>query len=577
MPVFLRPILVGWLLFSFSSFAVAQPAEPPPAESPLADKLGSPRAVFITFQNAMVVGGDSDDAVLCLDPDASLQVNRVVCAYDLFTVLGGAGKIDPRQVPDRLEDGEIVYRLSDYFKDRRSSLSAEQFADIGFIYLQQDSDGLWRFSAQSLKDLYNRNLVQRARERLRTTGEAVALPPRSWSVWLRDLFPASLHDRHFLLPDYQWISLLFLIALGFAVDFVSRWLLRSVTHAWFRWVRDKEDYQAERKLWRPLGLLTQAVTWYVGTIMIGLPDLMQTILEYGLAVFTVFAAVWTSFLTIDLAAAYLMKRAAGTLTKFDDLLAPLISKSLKVFAVCIGVITCAQALGWPIAGLLGGLGIGGAAIAFASKDAISNFFGSVTVLTDRPFEIGDWIITEGIEGSVEMVGFRSTRIRTFYNSLITLPNSRLTTAVVDNMGRRRYRRIKATLGLQYNTTHEQIDAFCEGVRELIRRNPMTRKDYFHVYLNAFSESSLDVMLYCFVECSTWTEELQQKHTLFSGILQLAQKLGISFAFPTRTLHMFQEDRPPEALPLSAPEDTGRLAAAELFPEESGSRKARRKK
>ena len=211
------------------------------------------------------------------------------------------------------------------------------------------------------------------------------------------------------------------------------------------------------------------------------------------------------------------------------------------------------------------IGIGGAAFAFASKDAVSNLFGSVTVLTDRPFEIGDWIVTEGVEGSVESVGFRSTRIRTFYNSLITLPNSRLTTAAVDNMGRRRYRRIKTMLGLQYDTTPEQIDAFCEGIRELIRRHTYTRKDYYHVYFNEFADSSLNVLLYCFLECPDWSIELREKHRLFCDIIKLAQRLGVSFAFPTSTLHLFQEEHGGGSLPteLSDPIEAGQRLAAHI--------------
>ncbi len=365
----------------------------------------------------------------------------------------------------------------------------------------------------------------------------------SESTVIRDMFPESLQQTHFLLRNDQWICLLVLIFLGFLADSAVRFALHNLTKTWFKLVGNKRVETAEWRLWKPLGLLTQALVWYGGTMLLGLPEFVQTVLLYGLQVFAIVAAVWTGFLVIDLLSAFLTRKALGTDTKFDDLLVPLVSKSLKVFAVCIGAITCAQTFDLPIAGLLGGLGIGGAAIAFASKDAIANLFGSVTVLTDRPFEIGDWIKTEGIEGTVESVGFRSSRLRTFYNSLITLPNCRLTTAIVDNMGSRRYRRITSTLGIQCDTRPEQIDAFCEGIRELIRRHPYTRKDYYHVYLNGFSDSSLDIMLYCFVECPDWSVELREKHRLFVDIIKLAKSLGVSFAFPTQTLHMYQQEAP----------------------------------
>ena len=144
-----------------------------------------------------------------------------------------------------------------------------------------------------------------------------------------------------------------------------------------------------------------------------------------------------------------------------------------------------------------------------------------------------------MEGTVESVGFRSTRVRTFYNSLISVPNSRFTTSSVDNFGRRRYRRFKTVIGLQYDTKPEQLDAFCEGVRELIRRHPYTRKDYYHVYLNDLSDSALDVLLYCFFECPDWSIELRERHRLLVDVMRLSERLGVQFAFPTRTIQMFQ--------------------------------------
>jgi MscS family membrane protein len=291
------------------------------------------------------------------------------------------------------------------------------------------------------------------------------------------------------------------------------------------------------------------------------------ILLFAVQFFAVVAAVWTGFRMIDLFSSFLLKKASKTSTKFDDLLIPLVSRTLKVFVGCIGVVSFAEAFNLPIAGLISGLGIGGVALAFAAKDTVANLFGSLTVLVDRPFEIGDWIVTDGAEGSVETVGMRSTRVRTFYNSLITIPNSNLTTAVVDNMGRRRYRRIKTMLGLEYDTPPDKIEAFCEGVRELIRRHPYTRKDYYHVYLNQFSASSLDVLLYCFIECPDWAIELREKQRLFLDILKLADALGVSFAFPTQTLHLHQEEawRPATRPARGRTTHDGRVSLAAKWP------------
>ncbi len=237
----------------------------------------------------------------------------------------------------------------------------------------------------------------------------------------------------------------------------------------------------------------------------------------------------------------LKRKAAATATKFDDLLVPLFRKSLKIFVTVVGIVFLASVLKFNVTSLLAGLGLGGLAFTLAAQDSVKNLFGSMTVIMDRPFQVGDWVRIGSTEGSVEEVGFRSTRIRTFYNSRITVPNGTLISAVVDNMGARRYRRVKTMLSLTYDTPPEKIDAFCEGIRELIRRHPYTRKDYFHVYFNQFSASSLDVLLYTFLETPEWGTELREKHRLFNDILRLANRLKVEFAFPTQTLHLMKDE------------------------------------
>mgnify|MGYP001795668576 CR=1 FL=1 len=211
----------------------------------------------------------------------------------------------------------------------------------------------------------------------------------------------------------------------------------------------------------------------------------------------------------------------------------------------IGVIYGAEALSIPIGPMIASLGIGGLAFAFAAKDTIENFFGSVAVLLDRPFSVGDWIVIDDVEGTVEDLGFRSTRVRTFYNSQVTVPNSTLVRAKVDNYGRRRYRRWKTHIGVQYDTPPGLLIAFTEGIRELVRTHPYTRKDYYQVWMHQWSASSMDVLLYVFFEVPDWNTELRERERLFIDIVRLADKLGVQFAFPTQTVHLFKEEHPPK--------------------------------
>ena len=570
-------IAITYWLVLFASVGVAQTdlgvdsPDPPPANEPVASteetELASPRATMTAFLSA-VNENRLSDAAKCLDLSQAPADGPSV-AFQLKEVIDRIARIKLEDLPDDPEY-EGPFSVFDAIKDLEQptdpterAAHQKKISDAKKIVLQRGGDDLWRFSAETVAKVGE--LYSGASERVKVAGyQSQASTPLP--VLLREMFPESLYARHFILQDYQWICLLILVFLGFLADIIVRVICHSATATWFKYRKgESQDRTVEKKLWRPVGLLAQAIVWYVGTTLIGLPDWAMFILLLALKFFAVFASVWVGFLFIDLLAAYMARKAEQTQTKFDDILVPLVSKSLKVFVVCVGVLTCAQAFSLPIAGLVGGMGIASAAIVFASQDAISNIFGSVIVLTDRPFEIGDWIVTDGVEGTVETVGFRSTRIRTFYNSEVTLPNSRLTSAVVDNLGRRQYRRIKAMLGVQYDTTPEQMDAFCEGVRELIRRHPYTRKDYFHVYFNEFSDSSLNIMLYCFLECPDWAVELREKHRLFVDIMKLAERLGVSFAFPTRTLHMYSEQHASEESPsdLSAPEDFGKQLAAEI--------------
>jgi len=521
--------------------AIAQEPEAPSSAVTPRSELQSPRATLRTFLRAMR-DQETELAISCLDLGNLTQEATATSggdvAYKLHVVINRLTKISLddewlwQDLPDRNDYGKPF--LFDEISEAQPDAKA-------LVLRRNQADANWRFSQETchgIEALYN--ALEQTPEPTAEQADFAEEIQQPFTIQLRNVFPIFLRNKTFLLPDYQWVCLLTLIFIGLAADALTRWFLSLVSSRWLEDYIEEEELAARAQIWRPLGRLVNAATWYWGTKLIGLPPATLNILLAVLKLFTIYAAAWTAYAVIDVVAKYLARQALRTDTKFDDLLVPLVSKSLKILVTCIALLTAAQTFDVPILGLVGGLGLGGAALAFASKDAVANFFGSVTVLFDRPFEVGDWIVTEGTEGTVETVGFRSTRIRTFYNSLVTLPNSHLTTAAVDNMGRRRYRRIKTTLGVQYDTTPDQLEDFCEGIRQLILSHPNTRKDYFHVYLNDFGSSSLDIMLYCFVQCPDWGSELQSRHRLFSDIIRLADKLGVQFAFPTRTLHMVGE-------------------------------------
>ena len=240
----------------------------------------------------------------------------------------------------------------------------------------------------------------------------------------------------------------------------------------------------------------------------------------------------------DVVAAYFTKLATKTESTLDDQLVPLMRKTLKAFVVLVGTLFILRdGLNLDIIPFLTGLSIGGVAIALAAQDTIKNFFGSVMIFIDKPFQVGDWITSGDIDGTVEEVGFRSTRIRTFRNSLMYVPNGKIADAVLDNHGLRQYRRFYTTLTVTYDTPPALIDEFVKGLREIVLAHPDTRKDMFHIYFNNLSSYSQDIMFYIFFEVPTWGEELRCRHEILVQTVNLANTIGVRFAFPTQTLHM----------------------------------------
>ena len=214
-----------------------------------------------------------------------------------------------------------------------------------------------------------------------------------------------------------------------------------------------------------------------------------------------------------------------------------VEKLIKVTILIIGGLLIAQNIGLNVTSLLAGLGIGGIAIALAAKDSLSNFFGSFIIAFDRPFIPGDFICFDQIEGVVESIGIRSTQIRTFYDSTVSVPNSTLAQAKIDNLGKRKYRRTRFTLGVTYSTPPEKIENFTQGIKKLIENHPKSKKDSFQVSFSGYSSSSLDILVNVFFDVAKWGQELRCQQELFLDILKLAHKEGIEFAFPSQSLYI----------------------------------------
>jgi len=243
--------------------------------------------------------------------------------------------------------------------------------------------------------------------------------------------------------------------------------------------------------------------------------------------------------------------AKSTADTFDDQLVPLVRQAGKATLLIAAILLGSQAVGWDITSLLTGLGIGGAAIALASKDTIANLFGSIVVFVDRPFQVGDWVELSGHEGTVEEVGLRTTRIRTFANSMITVPNSALTTSFINNWSRMKKRRIKLTIGVTYDANASQLRAAVAAIRDVLAKDPRIDQEFSLVNFTDFGSSSLDIFIYCFTTTTQWVEYMDVREDVLLKMMERLQALGLSFAFPSQSLYV--ESMPAGATgPLGAP-------------------------
>lgn len=441
-------------------------------------------------------------------PSVVRDEKSVTLANDLYNVLMAAD-VDMASIPDTDPglDRVRVYR--------------QPTGDE--IYLVRADDGSWQFSADSLAGLNRMYGV------LATKGKLASFEVPAW-----------LDFRFLGLAGLQWLLLI-------CIPFLSWFFGRVCVLVVRRLVKKRLEGESfgispdeQKKVLRPLGWLIGSLMAWVGFSALMLPEAVLVLLAILCKFVATSAAVLSAYRFCDVLAIFLHHLATRTESTFDDMLVPLVRRSLKVVITILGLLFIAQNLDLEVWSLFAGFSVVGAMVALAGQDMVKNFFGSLTVLMDRPFSVGDWVVVEGVEGVVEDVGFRSTRIRTFYDSVISLPNSRLITAHVDNYGARTYRRYTTKLNLLYSTAPDRLEAFCEGIRELVRVHPHTRKDSFQVWVNDMSDYSLQVLLYVFWKCADWESELRERHRFLVDVHRLARTLELEFAYPTSTVHLDRE-------------------------------------
>lgn len=369
-----------------------------------------------------------------------------------------------------------------------------------------------------------------------TAQEAQSDDNRPLPDWI-ELFDEFLTWNVLDIPVWRVAAFVALLVVGLAMkNYIVRRLLMPVGTFVERTENTIDDAFLER-IHDPLQWLAFLIFGYVATLVLNLPDGMQTTMVLVLqTVGTVFVA-WTFYRMIDVLVLGLNQVTQKTESEMDDQLVPLVARVLRVSLIALAIVTIVQQWGYDVTSLIAGLGIGGLALALAAQDTLGNWFGGIMIFTDRPFTMGDWVKSSKFgEGVVEEVGMRSTKIRTFSRTVITVPNKEVASASIENFSEMNKRRIKATLGVAYKTTPAQMREILAGIRTTLEEHPAIEQDTFMVNFTGYGESSLEILIYAFTETTVWAEWMEARQDIYLKIMDVVHEAGSEFAFPSRSIY-----------------------------------------
>jgi len=217
-----------------------------------------------------------------------------------------------------------------------------------------------------------------------------------------------------------------------------------------------------------------------------------------------------------------------------------ILKIVKFFFIALGLGAMLQVWGINVTALVASLGLGGLAFALAAKDTAANLFGSFALLADKSVRIGEWIKVGGVEGTVEDIGMRTTKIRSFEKSLITVPNQIVSNSPIENFSRRGVRRIKMYIGVTYGTTADQMNAIVTDIREMLHNHEkISQNETLLVNFESFGDSSLNIFIHAFTNTANWERYLNIREDIHLKIMKIVEDHGSSFAFPSQSLYVEQ--------------------------------------
>ncbi|MBE6612495.1 MAG: mechanosensitive ion channel family protein [Ruminococcaceae bacterium] len=288
---------------------------------------------------------------------------------------------------------------------------------------------------------------------------------------------------------------------------------------------------------RPIRLAVMTLAIKLGATVLHLSGGFATIVANTVSTLLLFAVFWMLYNAAGHLKTVLGRLASKTETHMDDIAISYITYAAKAVVIVFGVITILQNWVGDISSLIAGLSIGSLAFALAAQDIAANIFGSITVMLDHPFEIGEYIEVDGVAGTVEKMGLRSTRIRTLDQALIIIPNKTLSSANITNWTKIDRRRVVFEIGVTYSTTRAQLEELIRRITEMLENRDDIRRDGIMVGFADFGDSALTVSIRFYTLTGSPADEAIMRGKVNFAVMDIVEEMGLSFAFPSHSVYI----------------------------------------
>lgn len=495
------------LLIFLSRSALASP----PGEAP---GSSTPRSAVSAFLDLTREGRYAEAAELLDVPD-TLRGRGPELARELKLVLDHAGWISLETLaasPSGDEGDGLPPDVDDVatVKGRTGQMEPVR------LYL---SGGQWRFSADTVS---------------RIDSWFTALPDHLVLAHLPDVLLRP-GPRELLL--WQWAGLLLVVALSWLAGLLLSALGRRTLVAFARRTRAGWDDALVERLSGPLTLLSAALVFYLVAPLLSLYPPAVAFVHSGLRVVVMVGLFWAVLRSLHVVRGAILGSPWARTYPGSRTLIPLGTRTATVAVLALALVMVLSQLGYPVASLLAGLGIGGLALALAAQKTVENLFGAYAIGFDQPIREGDFVKIEDFVGTVERIGLRSTRIRTLDRTIISLPNSKIADMRLETFAERDRIRLATVLGLVYSTRASQIREVLEGIERVLRAHPKIWPDAVVVRFSELAAYSLNIEVMAWFQTSDWGEFQLIRQELLLQFMDVVERAGTGFAFPTQTVEL----------------------------------------